>query len=124
MERKNLILGALLLFTGALFAQTSATSSDEFTSKGGELQELTNEEWSFFMDEDKQVYYIDFETISVNLNEVIIKNEGGDVVMKDDLWGLPVNTIYELDFSPFEKGEYEVELRSFTGVLRKTVSIK
>lgn len=123
MERKNLILGALLLFSGVLFAQTS-TAEDDLFNNDTELEELTNEEWSFFMDEDKQVYYIDFETISVNLNEVVIKNGEGEVVMKDDLWGLPVNTIYELDFSPFEKGNYEVELRSFTGVLRKTVSLK
>lgn len=125
MERKILILGAFLLFSMAAFAQSaSVTNGSDFISTTEELKELTNENWSFFMDEENQVYYIDFETISVNLNDIIVKDKNGDILVKEDVWELPVNTIFELDFSEFQAGEYEVELRSLTGVLKKTVSIK
>ena len=42
----------------------------------------------------------------------------------DDVFELPVNTIYELDFSQYGSGTYNIELRSFTGIIRKTISIK
>jgi len=44
--------------------------------------------------------------------------------MKEELSSLPVNTIYELDYSQFEPGDYEIELRSYTGVMTKTVAVK
>ncbi|MCR9287749.1 hypothetical protein OAF63_03310 [Saprospiraceae bacterium] len=125
MKRKVLVIGAFLFFSVAAFSQIAATSNDgDFVNTTEELTEMTNENWSFFMDEENQVYYIDFETISVNLNDIVVKNQDGDIVIKEDVWELPVNTIFELDFSTFKPGEYDVELRSLTGVLKKTVSVK
>jgi len=123
MER-NLYIWSLLLFllsSSSSFAQSTAAVQED--SKTG-LKELTNIDWSFFMDEERNVYFIDFETINVNLSDLVVKNEEGKIILKDELWKLPVDTIYELDFSHFDSGKYDVELRSFTGVLRKTVTIK
>ena len=73
----------------------------------------------FFVDEEQKIYYIDFETINVNLNDIAVKNAAGKVVFQDEVFNLPVNTIYELDMHTFPKGKYVVELRSYTGVLRR-----
>ncbi len=124
MER-NVYIWSLLLFLlsgSSSFAQSTASVVEEDSKTG--LKELTNIDWSFFMDEERNVYFIDFETINVNLSDLVVKNMEGKIIMKDELWKLPVDTIYELDFSHFGSGTYDVELRSFTGVLRKTVSIK
>jgi len=113
-----------LLFTSTVFYAQSTASNAGFVPGTGELKELTDEDWSFFMDEENEVYYIDFETISVNLNDIAVRDKSGEVVFREDVWNLPVNTIYELDFSQYKPGEYVVELRSFTGVLKKNVTVK
>ena len=40
------------------------------------------------------------------------------------MFDLPVNTIYELDLTKYQAGKYEIELRSFTGLIRKSVELK
>jgi hypothetical protein len=81
-------------------------------------------EWSLFTDKENGMVYIDFEQININLNGLVVKDKEGKVVFKDDaLWQLPVNTIYEIDFSKFPKGAYSVELKSFTATLRKDIAI-
>ncbi len=124
-----------LIFTVVLFmvafvvveAQTSmaTVASDRVTvSDEEDLPELKGENWTFYHDKEHKVYYIDFETINVNLNELRIKNSKGEIVFQDELWNLPVNTIYELDFSKFNPGRYEVELRTFTGYIKKDVLVE
>lgn len=108
-------------------AQTYLTSTEDkqvIATDNEDLPVLEGENWTFYHDKNHKVYYIDFETINVNLNELIIKNSKGDVVYHDELWNLPVNTIYELDFSKFRPGRYEVELRTFTGCIKKDLLIE
>ncbi len=125
MSRLKCIFPLLLLFTIStqISAQSTADAS-EASIISFELEEITDENWSFYKDEENNIYYIDFETISFNLSDVVVKNEHGEIIMKDDVLDLPVNTIYEIDFSEFSEGKYEIELRSFTGFIRKAVSIK
>lgn len=125
MERKILTVGVFLLLSVFAFAQSAASLDNQIlTVNSDDLTELTDENWSFFMDEENKIYYIDFETINVNLNDIIVKNATGEVLTKEDVWDLPVNTIYELDFSEYKPGDYEVELRTFTSVVKKKVSVK
>ena len=85
----------------------------------------TVKDWSFYTDHENQVLYIDFEKIDVNLSSVSVKDANNKPVFKDEnLWQLPVNTIYEVDFSGKPKGQYTVELRTFTTTLKKVVTIK
>ncbi len=84
---------------------------------------IGNEDWTFYHDSDSKVYYIDFESISVNLSDLKVIDEEGGVVMADKLWDLPVNTIYELDLKGLKPGNYKIELRSYTGVIEKEVSV-
>lgn len=83
-----------------------------------------NEDWTLYADEENKLYYIDFENLKVNLSDIVVKNVNGEVLMKDNVFDLPVNTIYELDFSAYKPGTYEIELRSFTNVIRKKLVLK
>ena len=127
MQCKKVLLMFLLCIglTQLNFAQTTASESNHITpSASQELASQENDDWSLYSDEENHIYYIDFEHLKVNLSDIIVKNESGRVLFKDDVFDLPVNTIYEIDFSKYKTGDYQIELRSFTGVIRKRVSIK
>ncbi|RMF31473.1 MAG: hypothetical protein D6765_01730 [Bacteroidetes bacterium] len=118
--KKWLILSLLVFGSQILFAQTSSNApSDQHSLLG-----LSSDSWSFYMDHENKVLFIDFETIPVNLSEVVIRNREGKVVWKDELWNLPVNSIYEVNLKPFPAGDYEVELKSFTGSMVKDLRLR
>ncbi|MEZ4953447.1 MAG: hypothetical protein R2825_07715 [Saprospiraceae bacterium] len=123
--KTSMIAAAIFGFSGIMNAQTSALAENSTIeiSNSHELPSIDGDEWTFYLDSESKVYYIDFETISVNLSDVKVKNEAGDIVMKDELWDLPVNTIYELDFTKFKPGTYQIELRSYTGMITKELTI-
>lgn len=126
MQKKFLFLAFLLTlgFTQISFAQTSASNTTNFSTLPVEKSFEVNEDWSFYSDEENKLFYIDFENISANLSDIVVKDSNGKVLFKENVFDLPVNTIYELDCSEYASGEYEVELRSFTNVMRKTFTIK
>jgi hypothetical protein len=122
---KSLFAFVLLCFIGnTLFAQSIASADENVFITSVNLTELNDENWSFYKDEENQLYYIDFEKINFNLSEILVKNDKGEVLIQDDVLDLPVNTIYEIDLSEYGTGNYEVELRSFTKIIRKEVDIK
>lgn len=122
---KSLFTFVLLCFIGnSLFAQSIASVDENIFTTNYELTELTDDTWSIYKDEENKICYIDFEKINFNLSEIIVKNDDGDVLIKDDVLDLPVNTIYEIDLSEYGAGNYHVELRSFTGIIREEVNIK
>ncbi len=108
-----------LLFCTILFLFTSSFS----IAQTDNLSSNTQEEFSFFKDDANKIFFIDFETIDVNLNEIVVKDEQGNVLITDAVSDLPVNTIYELDCSNFQDGEYVVELHSYTAILTKPFSL-
>ena len=122
-KRLTLTLALLLIGSLAVFAQ------DELTAKGApdagtELKEINSDSWSFYVDDESKVYYIDFESISVTLNDISVTDAAGNVVYKEELYSLPVNTIYELDYSSFQPGTYKIELRAYSGVIRKSITVR
>jgi len=122
---KSLFTFVLLCFiSNSLFAQSIASVGENSYTSNFTLTELPDENWSFYTDEENQLYFIDFEKINFNLSEIIVKNDDGDILIQDDVLDLPVNTIYEIDLSEFGAGDYHVELRSFTTIIRKEVNIK
>ncbi len=122
---KSLFAFVLLCFiSNSLFAQSIASVDENVFTSNPTLTELPDENWSFYKDEENQLYFIDFEQINFNLSEIIVKNDDGDILIQDDVLDLPVNTIYEIDLSEYGVGNYHVELRSFTGIIRKQVDIK
>jgi hypothetical protein len=129
MLRKITALVALaaLGFTVEGAAQTASLDAapDQLTAVASEsLLHIENDEWSLFADEENQLYYVDFATLSVNLNDIVVTRQDGEVVLRDDLFNLPVDTIYEIDFSQYGEGSYTIELRSFTEVIRREIVIE
>lgn len=114
----NTIMNRLLFCT--LFCLTLSC----FTYAQTSLSSSNKEEFSFFKDETSNFYYIDFESIDVNLNEIMVKDEQGNVLLEETVNNLPVDTIYELDCSQFQNGEYIIELHSYTTILRKPFSLE
>ena len=105
-------------------AQTTTSLSspiavNQLASKG--IQ--SNNNWSFYSDEESELCYIDFESINVNLSQIIVKNQKGAIVFEEAVNGLPVDSIYELDCSQFAVGIYTIELHSYTGILIKDFSL-
>jgi hypothetical protein len=128
MQRKFLLVCAGFALSLTLHGQTSAAletgSLDNSLSSNSPVTNNNNGDWTFYLDRESKVYYIDFETIPVNLNDIKVTNSEGEVILTDNLWDLPVNTIYELDFGKQEPGKYEIELRTYTGAIRKDIVIE
>jgi hypothetical protein len=123
---KKLLAATIILFALSMTSPVNAQLLSVKSPTGNDSSKLTDttQDWSFFTDNENHVLYIDFEKINVNLNTMSLKDKTGKVVFKDEnLWQLPVNTIYEVDFSKYPKGDYALELKTFTSVLRKTVSV-
>ncbi|MCP3927983.1 MAG: hypothetical protein GY705_02645 [Bacteroidetes bacterium] len=124
---KILFSAFIVLFSFPIvFAQSnfSAIAEGEPNSDQVSLLEMTDNDWSFYIDEENDLYYIDFETVSVNLSHIVVKNAEGDVLLRDDVFDLPVNTIYELDLSEYMNGNYDIELQSFTSIIQRKIVIE
>lgn len=117
----------LLLCLGALqtgFSQIASTDNADILISSNDNAVEISENWSFYADEENRLYYIDFQNLKVNLSDIVVKDQNGKVLLKDDVFDLPVNTIYELDFNQYGSGNYEIEMHSFTEIIRKSVTIK
>ena len=105
------------------------SASAQITAKSGavsesNLKEVQSDNWSIYADDENKIYYVDFENLNITISDIVVKNNSGSVVLKDDVLDLPVDTIYEIDLSDKKKGTYKIELRSFTSVIRKTIEVK
>jgi len=112
----------LFVFVSANLSAQSMASTDKVEMDFITLNE-TESDWSFYSDDENKTYYIDFEKLSFNLSEIVVKDQNGTIVMREDVLDLPVNTIFELDFSEFNSGKYLIELHSFKGMLKKEISL-
>ncbi len=79
--------------------------------------------WTLFEDQIEKSFYIDFDSFNLNLKEVLIKNIQGDVIYRHKVHELPVDAIYELDFSKFPSGYYTIEVHSFINKFSKPVEL-
>lgn len=105
----------------SLPAQTSSLAS---VSNSSSFQIMDSEDWSFFADKEAKVLFVDFEKIKVNLSDITVKDPAGEVVFKEDVWQLPVNTIFEINYADFKPGKYSVEIRSFTGIIKRELVVR
>ncbi len=75
---------------------------------------VEDDDWTYFQDLDNKLFLIDFESLSMNLVEIVLRNnKTGKIVYREDVFDLPVNSIYEFDYTTYLKGSYTIELRSF-----------
>lgn len=114
------------LVTSMLSFDLSAqmTAKSPLANAASASPELELNDWSIYADQESDTYFIDFEQLAINVNKVMVKSTNGEVMWQEDVFDLPVNSIYELDFSSFSAGEYYIELEAFTGVIRKAVQHK
>jgi len=122
MYRTISILALFLVFTSFSLSAQSMASVGKIDMEIINLDE-TEADWSFYSDDESKTYYIDFEKLSFNLSEIVVKDAAGTILVREDVLDLPVNTIFELDFSEFVSGKYQIELRSFKGMLRKEIAL-
>lgn len=118
----------LVVFVGCQFAAAQSVTSNITADLNLESTFKSiapaGDDWTVYADEENKLFYIDFEKLKVNLSDIVVKNETGEVLLKENVFNLPVNTIYELDFSRYKPGAYEIELRTFTGAITKKISIQ
>ena len=114
-------LTTLVAQTASLHETTGSKAAG--TTKTNSLLNMDSESWSLYADEENNLYYVDFATLSVNLNDIVVTRDDGEVVLREQVFDLPVDTIYEIDFNQYGKGNYTIELRSFTDVIRRKVKI-
>ncbi len=124
---KKLFSAAAIMVAFSIITPLNAQLLSISSPNGNDSSKLSSsiKDWSFYTDNENQMLYIDFDKIDVNLSSVSVKDANLKVVFKDEnLWQLPVNSIYELDFSNKPKGQYSIELRTFTTTLKKVITIK
>lgn len=132
MHRKIAVMCLVLFFgiTGGLTAQNAAKSTAKTDKKVAALFSSKSttpsqeQDWTIFHDAENNFYYIDFEMIKVNISDVVIRDEKNKVIFEEDVFDLPVNTIYELDMNAFKAGKYRIELRTFTDIIAKNIELK
>jgi hypothetical protein len=115
VTKLSLALVAVVLPLTFSYAQSSEES---------ELLEINGSNWTFYIDKDDKKCYIDFETISVNLTEIEVKTTEGRTILREKLSDLPVDAIYELDMKTWDPGKYQVELKTYTGVIRRQLEVE
>lgn len=126
MQFKTTFLSFFLTITAFGFASAQGSASvnaEKPTILESSQFSVSPDEWTFYFDQENRVYYIDFEAISVNLNDIKVYNQSGEMVKSDKLWDLPVNTIYELSITDLSPGKYKIELRTYTGVIEKEIEV-
>lgn len=118
-----------MLFVGLSFpvfgqaptASLSATA--EITPSINKELALVNpseEEWTYYLNKEKRSYFIDFEAISVNLTEVVLRDGTGETLFTEKVDDLPVDAIYEIDLADYPAGTYSVEIKSYINSTRRT----
>ena len=110
---------AILFMVASTNAQSLAN-----VDESSKIIDFSAADWSFFHDASQNSFYIDFETVDVNLSDLKVYNEEGEVIFEDNLQGLPVNTIYELDLEGYPIGTYKVDIRTFTSVITKEITLR
>jgi hypothetical protein len=124
MQQKFLLVFFFMISLGFTATAQSLASKSGEAIESSKLKEIQADNWDIFADDENKIYYVDFESLNITLSDIVVKNESGSVVLKDDVFDLPVNTIYEIDLSDKKKGTYKIELRSFTSVIRKSIQVK
>jgi hypothetical protein len=106
----------ILFFLASMFLSFGAASIDP--------PEVLVDSYKWFEDEVEQVIYIDFQQLSVPVEDVVIKDNQGNIVDQKDVSKLPVDVIFELDYSEIKKGVYTVELHSNTRLFSRELILE
>lgn len=109
----------ILISTLFLFVSIIAFSNTSVDPIKGPL-----DNWNMYTDNDAKTCFIDFASIDVHLQSVVVTRTDGTLVHSEVVKDLPVDAIYELDYSKFKKGVYSVHLMYYSGETIKTLEIE
>jgi hypothetical protein len=121
---KNVFFTAIFLtafaYSNTTHAQLLSVKTDDNKENAAiEVLDKTKDD-AVFADAENKAVYIDFEKISVNLSEIVLKNAKGEILLDDThVADMPVNQIYELDCAKLPAGKYSLEMKSFIATERK-----
>lgn len=79
---------------------------------------------AFYKDDEGKLVFVDFGKLQYNLKEIVLLNEHNQIMMNDKVDDIPVDAIYEIDFSKLKSGIYSLELRSYTSVIKQDLMLK
>lgn len=124
MQRTALALMLGLMTT--CFSLQAQSASTEISTIYSEILNsnpiVEDDDWTYFHDTDNNLFLIDFESLSQNIVEIVLRNKDSNkIVFREDVFDLPVNSIYELDYKNYLKGKYSIELRSFVRTIAHDV---
>ncbi len=115
---QRLALTLLISLTSTCFCLQAQSASLEistiFTEVLNKNPTVSDSDWVYYQDLENKLFLIDFESIHQNIVEIVLRNRiTNQIVYREDVFDLPVNSIYELDYKSYLKGSYSIELRSF-----------
>ncbi|MCB9311311.1 MAG: hypothetical protein H6568_00975 [Lewinellaceae bacterium] len=124
---KFLILSGVLFSGLSLSAQSLASAADhpEFQQQASStvnVQEFLDPQDAFFMDIAGRICFIDFQSLKLNLRSVQLVDNKGNVILHDQVDHLPVNSIYEVNFSDRPSGKYQIVLEGYTETITRSFS--
>ena len=124
MRLRLLLLPFILLLcvSTGLLAQTSDNSEEVIEATLLTIEADDNSK-IFFTDPESKVCYIDFSELNGYAKQLIVKSDA-EVVVNEALWELPSNTIYELDYEYYIQGKYQIELYTYSTVVKKELQVR
>lgn len=116
-----------LIFTFLLFSTTITLTAQTTISTSVEedfvIVETVNESWVLFESTTDKKILIDFESIESTVSDIRVKTADDEIEFADIVDDLPQDAIYELDLSMLSEGNYTIEVRTFTEVLTKEITL-
>ncbi len=119
MQRYYFVFLCLILCQLPALAQQNATASTTL-----DFENIPTYDWLFFSEADDKLLYVDLEVFNGILTDIRLKNQEEEIVYSEELLDTPVNTIFEIDLKNYQKGEYELELRTFQEVIHKKIVVE
>ena len=119
---KNLAIAVFILMAAA----TQNTLQAQFlAATPSPAMNIKRELSLFYTDSENKVLYIDFERLVGNVQTITLLNQKGEVIFQDtQTQRLAVNTIYEIDYSTYPKGEYVLEVSTYTEKMKQSIKLQ
>lgn len=91
--------------------QNISSEAIDWANFENEMAKMGDEDWSFHTDQESKLLYIDFESLGSKMHRMVLMCQEKKVLIEDNnLFDLPINTIYEVNLEKLERGSYFVEL--------------
>lgn len=78
----------------------------------------------FFFDSEEEICFVDFANFNLNINSIFFVDAKGNEIFSEEVWDLPVNTIYELSTKDLKSGTYHLILNTYKGNMSKDIEIR